>query len=92
MFDETFAPCYELCGNATLELAVDALEKYIDIVDLNDSKDEWFEKIKSICPLVGCTPNVKEFKQEPENSRPCRRYINDHPRSAYRPYQHTGSL
>ncbi len=66
MFDETFAPCYELCGNATPELAVDTLEKYIDIVDLNDSKDEWFEKIKSICPLVGCTPNVKEFKQEPE--------------------------
>lgn len=66
MFDETFAPCYELCCNATPELAVDALEKYIDIVDLNDSKDEWFEKIKSICPLVGCTPNVKEFKQEPE--------------------------
>lgn len=66
MFDETFAPCYELCSNATPELAVDALEKYIDIVDLNDSKDEWFEKIKSICPLVGCTPNVKEFKQEPE--------------------------
>lgn len=26
MFDETFAPCYELCGNATPELAVDALE------------------------------------------------------------------
>ena len=66
MFDEAFGPCYELCGNATPELAVDALEKYIDIVDLNDSKDEWFEKIKSICPLVGCTPNVKEFKQEPE--------------------------
>ena len=66
MFDETFKPCYDLNGNATPELAVKALEKYKEIVDLNDSKDEWFEKIKSICEPIGCTPNVKEFKQDPE--------------------------
>ena len=35
-------------------------------MDLNDSKDKWFEKIKSICEPIGCTPNVKEFKQDPE--------------------------
>ena len=66
MYDETFTECYELNGNATSELAVKVLELYKDIVDINDDKDGWFEKIKSICEPVGCTPNVKEFKQNPE--------------------------
>lgn len=67
MFDETFEPCYELSGNATPQLAAAVLEKYAAAVDLNDTKDEWFERIKALCPLVGCTPSVKEFKQEPES-------------------------
>lgn len=65
MYDESFVPCYELTGNAVPELAVEVLEKYKDIVDVNDDKDTWFDKIKSICEPVGCTPNVKEFKQNP---------------------------
>lgn len=66
MYDETFAESYSLTGNATPELAVEVLECYKDIVDVNDDKDTWFEKIKSICEPVGCTPNVKEFKQNPD--------------------------
>ncbi len=66
MYDETFAENYELTGNATPELALEVLERYKDIVDVNDDKDTWFEKIKSICEPVGCTPNVKEFKQNPD--------------------------
>lgn len=66
MYDKTFSENYELTGNATPELAVRVLTLYKDIVDINDDKDTWFEKIKSICEPVGCTPNVKEFKQNPE--------------------------
>lgn len=66
MFDEIFEPSYELCGNATAELAVAALEKYLEIFDCADTKDEWFEKIKSLCEPLGCTANVKEYKQNPE--------------------------
>lgn len=66
MYDETFEACYELNGNATPELAVKALELYKDVVDANDDKDTWFDKIKSICEPIGCTPNVKEFKQNPD--------------------------
>ncbi len=66
MYDETFVPCYELTGNATPELAVKVLEKYIDAVNLDDDKDAWFGRMKDICPLVGCTPNVKEYKQNPD--------------------------
>lgn len=66
MYDESFTPCYELTGNATNELALKVLEMYKDVVDLNDDKDLWFEKIKSLCEPLGCTPNVKEFKQSPD--------------------------
>ena len=69
MYDETFIPCYDLCGNATNELAVDVIEKYIDVVNLSDDKDAWFARIKEICAPCGCTPNVKEYKQNPENFR-----------------------
>lgn len=69
MYDETFEKNYELTGNATPELAADALELYKDIVDVNDDKDTWFSKIKELCPQVGCTPNVKEYKQNPDAYR-----------------------
>ena len=69
MYPETFKPDYELTGNATPVLAAEVLEKYIGAVNLSDDKDAWFERIKAICPEVGCTPNVKEFKAEPEKFR-----------------------
>ena len=34
--------------------------------DINDGKDEWFGRMKDLCPLVGCTPNVKEYKKNPD--------------------------
>lgn len=66
MYDETFNECYDLTGNATPSLAVRVLEEYIKVVDLSDDKDAWFGRMKDICPLVDCTPNVKEYKAEPE--------------------------
>lgn len=66
MYDETFVPNYELNGNATPALAVKVIEEYIKVVNLDDDKDAWFGRMKDVCPLVGCTPNVKEYKAEPE--------------------------
>ena len=66
MYDETFTPCYELNGNANPKLAVNVIEEYLKVFDINDDKDAWFNRMKEICPLVGCTPNVKEYKAEPE--------------------------
>lgn len=66
MYDKTFVPDYELSGNATPALAVKVLEKYIDTVNLQDDKDQWFGRMKELCESVGCTPNVKEYKQNPE--------------------------
>ncbi|MFR5875887.1 MAG: glutamate--tRNA ligase [Eubacterium sp.] len=67
MYDETFTPCYELTGNATPELAVKVLEKYKNVVNLDDDKDTWFGRIKNMCNDVGCTPNVKEYKANPDS-------------------------
>lgn len=69
MYDETFEENYELTGNTSPELAVEVLKLYKDIVDTGDDKDTWFNKIKEICTPVGCTPNVKEFKQTPDKYR-----------------------
>lgn len=66
MYDETFIPCFDLTGNATPELAVKVLEKYKDVVNLDDDKETWFARMKELCPLVNCTPNVKEYKSNPE--------------------------
>ena len=66
MYDETFTPCYQLSGNANPKLAVNVIEEYLKVFDINDDKDAWFNRMKEICPLVGCTPNVKEYKAEPE--------------------------
>ncbi len=66
MYDETFVSNYELNGNATPALAVKVIEEYLKVVNLDDDKDAWFGRMKEICPLVGCTPNVKEYKAEPE--------------------------
>ncbi len=67
MYDEAFKADYELTGNATPQLALEVLRLYKDIFDVNDDKDTWFGKIKDICEPVGCTPNVKEFKQNPDS-------------------------
>ncbi len=66
MYDETFVPNYKLNGNATPSLAVKVIEEYLKVVNLDDDKDAWFGRMKEVCPLVGCTPNVKEYKAEPE--------------------------
>ena len=31
-----------------------------------DDKDTWFGKIKELCEPLGFTPNVKEYKKNPE--------------------------
>ena len=42
------------------------LDAYAAAYDENDTKDEWFERIKSLCAPLGFTPNVKEYKASPE--------------------------
>lgn len=48
------------------EDAVEILEKYKEVYSADDSKEEWFNKIKELCSACGFTPNVKEYKQNPD--------------------------
>ncbi len=42
------------------------LTRYLEIYDPADDKDAWFAKIKDMCEPLGFTPNVKEYKKNPE--------------------------
>ncbi|MBQ9966330.1 MAG: glutamate--tRNA ligase, partial [Clostridia bacterium] len=38
------------------------LEKYMAVYNENDDKDQWFGRMKEICPEIGFASEVKEFK------------------------------
>ncbi|MBO7319490.1 MAG: glutamate--tRNA ligase, partial [Clostridia bacterium] len=65
-FDELFDNNLEMPENITADMAKEILEAYIAVYNENDSKDEWFQRMKDICEPLGYTPNVKEFKKNPE--------------------------
>ncbi len=48
------------------EDAIEILTKYKEIYSADDSKEDWFNKIKELCTACGFTPNVKEYKQNPD--------------------------
>ena len=67
MFNEYYVPDFDLPENIKQEDAKAILKEYIKVYDINDDKDTWFNKIKELCEPLGFTPNVKEYKQNPEN-------------------------
>ena len=66
-FDELYNNDYsEMPENITNEMAVSVLTAYCEAYNHADTKDEWFSRMKSLCEPLGFTPNVKEFKKNPE--------------------------
>lgn len=65
-YDEIYCPDYIMPENISSEDAKNILSKYSEVYDENDDKDTWFSKIKDICQPLGFTPNVKEFKKNPD--------------------------
>lgn len=66
-FDELFVPSFEVPENIDKKSAAEFLQEYIKVYDENDEQQEWFEKIKQVCPTVGFAGDTKEYKQNPEN-------------------------
>lgn len=66
LYDELFTPDYTLPENISAADAVAILKAYTAVFDIADDKDAWFAKIKSLCEPLGYTPNVKEYKKNPE--------------------------
>lgn len=65
-FPEYFTGEFELPENITAQAAKEILASYLKVFDAADDKDTWFGKIKALCEPLGFTPNVKEFKKNPE--------------------------
>ncbi|NMP37353.1 MAG: glutamate--tRNA ligase [Clostridiales bacterium] len=66
LFNEYYTPDLTLPENISTADAAAILNAYSEIYDENDSRDEWFEKVKSVCEPLGFTANVKEYKQNPD--------------------------
>ncbi|MEG2782563.1 MAG: glutamate--tRNA ligase [Oscillospiraceae bacterium] len=65
-YDKLYSADFTLPENISSQDAEKILEKYIEIYDENDDKDQWFARIKEICSPLGFTPNVKEYKANPD--------------------------
>lgn len=65
-FDEIFENTLEMPENITAPMAKEILTAYTAVYNENDTKDEWFQRMKDLCEPLGYTPNVKEYKKNPE--------------------------
>jgi len=65
-FPEYFDGAFELPENISSEDAKAILGAYLKVFSADDDKDTWFAKIKALCEPLGFTPNVKEYKKNPE--------------------------
>ncbi|MCR4593635.1 MAG: glutamate--tRNA ligase [Clostridiales bacterium] len=65
-YDDLYKADYTLPENINRNDAVNILEYYLGSYSESDSKEDWFGKIRDICEPCGFTPNVKEYKQNPE--------------------------
>lgn len=66
-YNSLYTPDYTLPEHINKADAVEILTKYKELYSQSDSKDDWFNKIKELCTQCGYTPNVKEYKQNPDD-------------------------
>ena len=65
-YDELYKKDYTLPDGIVAEDAVCFLERYRDIYDTADDRQQWFEKIKTVAPEIGFAAETKQYKAEPE--------------------------
>ncbi len=65
-YNEIYTPDYDFPENLEKSDVKAILESYKNAVNSADDKDTWFGKIKELCQPLGFTPNVKEYKKNPE--------------------------
>lgn len=66
MYPALYEKDYTLPENISAADAAAILHDYSEVWSPADEKDVWFEKIKTLCAPHGFTPNVKEYKQNPD--------------------------
>lgn len=65
-YDALYQPDYALPEHLTPAAAAEILRAYLAVYRDADDKDAWFARIKELCAPLGYTPNVKEFKKNPQ--------------------------
>lgn len=65
-FDETHKPCFELPENISAVDAKEFLKQYKDVYNVQDDKQAWFDRIKSLCGGLNFAAETKEYKANPE--------------------------
>ena len=66
-YDDLFKFDADLGDRLTPDSAAEIIEAYLKVFDGSDDKDTWFAKVKELCEPLGYTPNVKEYKKNPES-------------------------
>lgn len=68
LYDELYKEDYSIIPeNISNEDAIAILEAYKKVYSTDDDNSEWFNKVKDLCEPLGFTPNVKEYKKNPES-------------------------
>lgn len=65
-FDEGFEHTDELPERVTKEDAKTILTQYLETFKIDDTNEEWFEKVKNITDSNGFTSNNKDYKNNPD--------------------------
>ena len=66
-YAERFDPAFALPENIGAADAAAILAAYREVYCHTDDRDAWFARMKELCAPLGFTPNVKEYKQNPQD-------------------------
>ena len=66
LFNDYYQNEFEMPDNIEKADAAAILKAYKAVYAASDEKDVWFQKIKDLCAPLGFTPNVKEYKKNPD--------------------------
>lgn len=65
-FNELYTPSYDFPENISASDVKEFLKMYVDVYNENDTKEEWFARIKDIAPSLGFAAETKEYKANKE--------------------------
>ena len=53
--------------DTVLEKVKEVISEYVKVYNENDTKEEWFERVKETANKLGFCTDMKEYKQNPDN-------------------------
>lgn len=65
-FEEYYTPCLEFPENIDKDSIKAFLSEYLKVYSAEDTKEEWFGRIKEICPSLNFAADTKEYKANKE--------------------------